>query len=175
MKLASTGAFVLPLVIAMQVIFNSGVAQAASLVAQADIERVPAVGNTAIDMLDIEWWDDEKTLLFIDVTFNFPVSVTTEITDKVQKTHILQLATTGTVAKSYKRIYSGSEHHAIPKKFRDVIEEIRYEGGGDGRANLVIYLYEPAILNYRMTNNLRTLHLEISRLQKVEPPSRPTP
>jgi len=137
--------------------------------------RTPTVGNTAIDTLDMEWWDDDKTLLFIDVTFNFPVSVTTEISDKAQKTHILQLISTGSVAKSYKHSYRGSEHHAISKKFRDIVEEIRYEGNKGGKSELLVYLYEPAVLNYQIYNNFRTLHLEVSRIQRPKPLIKPSP
>jgi hypothetical protein len=137
--------------------------------------HTPTVGNAAIDTVDIEWWDDNKTLLFIDITFNFPISVTTDISDKAQKTHVLQLITPGTVAKSYKRIYRGTEHHVIPARFRDFVDEVRYEGGNDGKANLVLYFYEPTVVTYRLTNDLRTVHLEISRLQETVPTLRPAP
>lgn len=137
--------------------------------------HMPTVGNAAIDTVDMEWWDDNKTLLFIDVTFNYPVSVTTEINDKSQKTHKLELVTPGTVAKSYKKIYPGSEHHAVPKRFRDFIDEIRYVGSRGGKADLFIYTYEPTVITYRMTNDLRTVHLEVSRLQAPKPSDRPAP
>ena len=140
-----------------------------------EVPRHPTLRNDAIDYVDLQWWDDNKTLLFVDVTFNFTVSVTNEITDKIQKTHILQLISTGSVARSYRKSYSGTEHQAIPERFRNIIEEIKYEGGGNGKANLVIYLYEPAVLSYRMNNNLKTLHIEISRLQQNESNSRPQP
>lgn len=130
--------------------------------------RSPHVGNIAIDDVDVQWWDDAETLLLVDVSFNFPVSVTTVIADKATKTHIIQLATIGTVAKSYRRMYAGIEHHAVPKRFRNIIEEIRYEGSKSGKANLVIYLRQPAQLSIYQDNNFRTLHLELSGLVRHE-------
>lgn len=148
---------------------------AKSLKPHDKVSQSPTVRNVAIDSVDMEWWDDSKTLLFIDVTFNFPVSITTDIADKAQKTHILQLISTGSVAKSFRHSYSGSEHHAISKKFRDIVEEIRYEGGRGGKAQLLVYLHEPAILSYQMYKDFRTLHLEISRIQKDIPAQKSVP
>lgn len=131
-----------------------------------EFNRVTSVRNIAIDSIDMDWWDDGKNLLFIDITFNFPVSITSQISDQAKKTHIIQMVATGTAVKNFKQIYSGNEHHAIPKAFRDVIEEIRYEGGGQGKAQILVYLYEPAIVTYQAYNDFRTIHLEVSRIQK---------
>lgn len=125
----------------------------------------PTLRNEAIDNINIQWWDDDKSLLFIDITFNFPVSVTTEVSDKIQKTHILELATTGTVANSYRKSYVGTEHQVISKRFRDIIDEIRFEGGHNGKASLVVYMKEPVQVSYRELNDFRSIHLELSRLQ----------
>jgi hypothetical protein len=145
-----------------------GSIQAKGLAEHTRSNKTPTVDNVAIDTIDMDWWDDDKTLLLVDITFNFPISVTTDISDRVRKTHLLQLVTPGTVARNYKHIYRGTEHHAISKRFRDIIEEVRYVGGSDGKADLMVSTYEPTSLSYRLTNDFRTLHLEISRLQDSE-------
>lgn len=165
------GAVMLPLLFAVQVLLASAVY--AKSPSNHSEPRIPTVNNAAIDTVDLEWWDDNKTLLFIDLTFNFPISVTSEINDTAKITHKLQLVTPGTVAKNYRRIYPGSEHHAVPKRFRDFIDEIRYVGSHDGKAELIIYTYEPTVLTYRVTNDFRTVHLEVSRLQQAVPAVRP--
>lgn len=140
-----------------------------------DIPAHTTVRNDAIDSIDVQWWDDAHSLLTIDVTFNFSVMVSMVVTEPTRKTHFIQLRTTGTFADSYRDFYSGKEHHAVPKQFRDIIEEIRYEGGRTGKANLVIYTYQPVELSYRQDNHLRKLRVELSLQKNAEGGAAPQP
>ena len=129
----------------------------------------------AIDNIDVDWWDDQHQLLEVNIVFNFPLITTGVTTDKPGKTHIIRMITTGTSAQSYRNSYSGKEHHAVPKEFRDIIEEIRYEGSKYGKANLILYLYKPAKLSYSWDNDLRTLHLELTDIQGNDGSTAPKP
>lgn len=142
--------------------------QAAPKKTAAELPAHTIVRNEAIDNIDVQWWDDAHSLLTVDVTFNFSVMVSMVVTEPIRKTHYIQLRTTGTFADSHRNSYSGKEHHAVPEQFRDIIEEIRYEGGRTGKANLVIYTYQPVDLSYRLDNHLRKLRVELSLQKNAE-------
>ena len=162
-------------VVLLLLVCSSALVMARTVVKPENTPSHTTVKFEAIDHIDVDWWDDQHQLLEVDIVFNFSLITTGVTTDKPGKTHIIRMITTGTSAQSYRNSYSGKEHHAVPKQFRDIIEEIRYEGSKYGKANLVLYLYKSAKLSYSWDNDLRTLHLELTDIQGNHGSTAPTP